>query len=157
MWCVYSLCSLQKNEKESDIVQLQSLLLEQPMKLQNIILTQMLNNVPLIVGFIMLFNSMLLEIVVSETHSLGIVMIMGLVVGFTQYLSNVLHTTSTSHLNFDETTNTRVSATVDANTYRFVNKVAKHCLYIVVLSVVMCAYLVVTPCESFAGACHVTY
>lgn len=145
------------HEKETNAVRLEHMLLERPTKLQNIILAQMLTDIPFIVGFSVFFNGVLLESGISETHSLGVVVVMGMVVGFTQHLSNVLHETSIRHLNFDETTNPAVPTAVDADTYRFVNEVAKHRLYIVVLSAVVCAYLVVFPRESFATAGHMTY
>lgn len=133
---------------------LRNLLAEKPERLRDLILTQMLNDVPLIVGFSILFNGLLLETGVSETHSLGIVVVMGMDAGFTQHLSNILHETSLRHLN---TENNMASVHVTSDHYQIVNEIASQRVYMLVTTVFICVYLVISPRESMVWSAHVLY
>jgi hypothetical protein len=149
--------NFQKVAREySDWYHTNTLLSEKPARQSDLIITQMINDVPLIVGFSILFNGLLMETGVNETHSLGIVVVMGMTLGFTQHLSNILHETSLRHLNKEDEDNLS-TVQVSGDHYRLVNEIAAHRVYILVVTVFICVYLVISPRESMPWTGQVLY
>lgn len=138
-------------------------ILTEHIHLKYIVTTQILLDIPLIVGFSILFNALLLDAGVTESGSLSIVVVMGTVAGFVQHVSNILHqleirTRNIGGVHDGIKSHEEVSSMhVDTNTFRFMKECAAHRVYIALVTVIISVYLLVYPRESYAHPAGVLY